>query len=783
MPPILVSMARIAWVLALAAAAYGCGDDMTVDDASADASPDAMMPDGGIDASADTGLELPFDLAPPDVPWLEDGQPPVDPPTFGTCPDGWSEATIAGELVCEPWVRGGAEECPATEIQLGGGGCAPVGTACPSGDFAADLPSGAPTVFVREGAMGMADGSMGAPYGSIRDATRAGLASGTVVALSLGMHEVEGALPDGLRLIGACASGTVLTRGRRAAGAVVAVDGTELQLENLSVDADADVGVEVLGDMGMLTMDGVEVSGAECAAVHVHDGGVLTATRLSVRGTTACAPPSSGTPGGLVIEDGGAADIRESSFVDNAAFSIRVLGSVPMVETRLLLEDSVVRQTSDDPAETVAAWLDGEIVGVGLFVDQEAVDPAGTATITVARTLFEQHPGGHVVLRGVGASGDFDQLVLREAGSLDATLLFTWISGVSVLEGASLDFRRSTITATLVEATAAAITVRDGAVLSLTDLVVAENKSNGLLTEGFGTTIDAERVVFAGNRSGAVGVIFGPVVRLSDVRMTDPASIGLLEIENPAVSGTAVLAILGEVELRDCIIEGHIEAVTALFESVVTVEDVLASNISVLGGGALVADDASQITARRFVADHASNRAMSIFRDSSLVLEDAIIRDTRADVDAALGRALDVENGSRAELRRVEIVRSRDVGIFTFGDCELSLEDVRVIDTRLQDCVETIGCSGHGHALGVYDSSRLTADRFTIEGAATCGVHLAIEAEVDLTNGVITGAEIGACVQVDDYDLDRLSGDVAYSDNATNLDSTSLPLPEPSAAL
>jgi len=35
-------------------------------------------------------------------------------------------------------------------------------------------------------------------------------------------------------------------------------------------------------------------------------------------------------------------------------------------------------------------------------------------------------------------------------------------------------------------------------------------------------------------------------------------------------------------------------------------------------------------------------------------------------------------------------------------------------------------------------------------------------------------------VQVDGYNIGRLSNDVAYYDNGVNLDSTTLPVPEPS---
>ena len=50
---------------------------------------------------------------------------------------------------------------------------------------------------------------------------------------------------------------------------------------------------------------------------------------------------------------------------------------------------------------------------------------------------------------------------------------------------------------------------------------------------------------------------------------------------------------------------------------------------------------------------------------------------------------------------------------------------------------------------------------------------------LDAMNGLVTRAEIGACVQVPGYDLARISTDVEYRDNGSNLDTTTLPVPPP----
>ena len=47
-----------------------------------------------------------------------------------------------------------------------------------------------------------------------------------------------------------------------------------------------------------------------------------------------------------------------------------------------------------------------------------------------------------------------------------------------------------------------------------------------------------------------------------------------------------------------------------------------------------------------------------------------------------------------------------------------------------------------------------------------------------MRDGDVFGSAIGACVQVDGYDVDRLTNDVRYFDNETNLQATTLPVPE-----
>ena len=80
-------------------------------------------------------------------------------------------------------------------------------------------------------------------------------------------------------------------------------------------------------------------------------------------------------------------------------------------------------------------------------------------------------------------------------------------------------------------------------------------------------------------------------------------------------------------------------------------------------------------------------------------------------------------------------------------------------------------------------SADLRMTGFEVRDAALCGVFvsrtlLGGPPTMDLSRGVVSGATIGACIQVDGFDLAPVSDDVLYLDNGTNLDITMLPVPE-----
>ncbi len=120
---------------------------------------------------------------------------------------------------------------------------------------------------------------------------------------------------------------------------------------------------------------------------------------------------------------------------------------------------------------------------------------------------------------------------------------------------------------------------------------------------------------------------------------------------------------------------------------------------------------------------------------------------------------------------RISVYNGSGQGIFVEG-MAATVTDA-VVDTISEGARVPVAVGA-----GVARGGALELDRFVIRESASCGVQVD-GAELDLSNGLVAANSIGACVQVDGYDLGRLMDGVRYHDNDTNLDSTSLPVPDP----
>lgn len=160
----------------------------------------------------------------------------------------------------------------------------------------------------------------------------------------------------------------------------------------------------------------------------------------------------------------------------------------------------------------------------------------------------------------------------------------------------------------------------------------------------------------------------------------------------------------------------------------------------------------------------------------TVAFDDARILRTGGLGGPAAARAIAVQPDVRARFTRLVVEDSAQYAVACAGEgAAIELTDARIASTRASDCPS--GCLTAGTALAVFDHAAVTARRFAIDTAALCGAHVAGDGALDLSEGDVASCTIGACVQVDGYDVTRLNRDVRYHDNVQNLDTTSLPTP------
>ena len=191
---------------------------------------------------------------------------------------------------------------------------------------------------------------------------------------------------------------------------------------------------------------------------------------------------------------------------------------------------------------------------------------------------------------------------------------------------------------------------------------------------------------------------------------------------------------------------------------------------------------AATATLRRVLIERSKEVGLLATDGSAAVAEDLIVRDMRS-VATTLrnGRGIGAEDGSTIDVTRGLVTDVLELGVAAFGEgAGLNLQDMVMTDVHAAACAETT-CPDEpmGTALGAYLGGAVEARVFQIRAAALCGAQVALDGSLDLSEGEIASSTFGACVQVYDYDVSRLTQDVLYQDNGVNLEATSLPVPEP----
>jgi hypothetical protein len=473
-----------AWLSVLAA--LGCGGGISA-------------PDGGSDGGDDGGPTTPV----PNIPWLgPDGTVALQP--LLPCPEGWREVVSDGAIAtCDPYPAGGPAVCPRGQAHFPGEpGCAPIGRACPTGDFAEGLPDDGTVRFVLAGATG-GDGTRGRPFGRIAEALAVATA-GTTVAVGAGRYEELLALRAGVTLAGACVERTVIAfAGTDPRPAVLYIAGAGVTVRDVSIEESDRVGIQLDGS-GDLSLEGVAVTGVTTFGIGL-PGGRLRARGLVVRDTR---PGPMGFFGrGLEADYGATVEVSRGLFEGNreAGLFAATAGTV------LTLADLAVRDTvTGNPASGTA----GLVVQVG-------------ASASVTRALFERNRDIGIFSGGSGAQVTLSDVVVRDTlGREDDR---TRGRGLEVGLGAAGDVRRALFER---NRQLGVLAKDEGSVLALTDVVVRDtigeesDGSRGLgLSVEVGATGEVSRVLIERNREFGILVSEGAVLTLSDVLVRDTEAL------------------------------------------------------------------------------------------------------------------------------------------------------------------------------------------------------------------------------------------------------------------
>lgn len=572
---------------------------------------DGGRPDGG---------PLP-DRREPDLPWLADGQPPVEAPRIPwleepaaavaapaipwldaegpvalACPEGWREVPDpdAGH-VCLPYEAGGARACGDGEAHFPGApGCAPVGDPCPAeGDWpdVSDVPGGAPIVHVRFGELD-GTGTRDAPFGVVAEAFE-GVEAGTWVVLAAGTYVLP-AIPAGVSIRGKCAAETAVQNGPPSQPAAVVVMGGQVHVENVRVAPRLAPGVLASGADTRLTLRGVVVDGALAIGLTADAAARVDAEGLVVRDTAPTLLMGSPLGFGISVQGGAVVTAARVALTGNAGVGATVVGEGSV----LALEDA--RLADGRPA--------GDAFGWGLLA-------AERGEARVDRAVVEGHRETGVSAIGAETVVTLADVVVRDTAAGGATRV-----------GAGLD-------------------AADGGLVTGARVLLDRNATRGALVRSVGRL---ELEDFVVRDTGAMGgdALPGDGIRLE----SDAAAPTLATLSRGVVARSTGRGLLAEglsrISGTDLRIRG------------------LAADVEGDGDyGALAAERGSLELIRSVVERARGFGVLGLDLFTSVRLEDVVVRDTRPSSTGRGGVGLRLRDGAEALLVRAAFERNHEAGV------------------------------------------------------------------------------------------------------------------------
>jgi len=721
-----------------------CGDDAPP---SGDSGP--PPPDGAFDAGSGPALPM--------IAWLEAGEPAVAPPVVD-CPEGWRVAVSAtGVETCDAYAEAGpADDCADGEAHFPGEpGCAPIGDPCPAtGDWPTGLPTDRPIVYVRGGVPTGGDGSMASPYRSIGHAL-IDHDPPLTIALARGRQLMTTSWIRGdTRVVGVCAGGTTLENG--GLEWFITARGTGNEIRNLTL-LGAGVSVDGMSAPAEIVIEGVEVRSGRGAGVGLAGDATATVRSLVVRDARGNMADERIGAGVFVIQGAGSLTLSRAVLESN-----HLAGVLLETGASATLEDIAIRNTDFQIPD--GGGGDGILVRNG-------------ATVSVARAVLENNAWSCGTASS-GASLDVEDVVCRGAPGRASD--GRGGGGLVGVGGASLTVRRAVVES--FQNFGIGLAGNSGESAIVEDVVVRDSRTPapGEFVSGVG---------FDGGSSGTLSRVH--VARVHGVAMfsfapVDATDVTILDaLEQDGTEGFGVFAgELSQVSLTRAAIRGSRQyGILVQRGGDMDLVDVLVADsegrsLDGLAGAGLAVFTGATARAERMLL--ANNRGGALVADegSTADFTDLVVRDSRPEAASNdFGRGLTVQDGATVTLARGVLERSRDVGLSVLTGASVIATDLVVRDTTETDCGSECASWAGGVGIGVYRDASVEVTGIRIERADVCGVQLADGASVTLRDGDVSGCDIGACVQVPDYDLGRLTDGVVFHDNGANLEVTDLPVP------
>ncbi len=578
----------------------------------------------GFDETADAGQEADggpgFEPAPPE---------PPERPRMTPCPKGWHEVADRDDpdlVTCDPWPKGGPRDCALDEAHFpGGAGCERIGTACPAGDWAEDLPAGASTLYVKAGAAAGGDGTLASPFARIADAV-AVAGDDAVIALSKGTFDESLTIGKPVTIWGACVAETLLAASTSPTLRLSLRGGT--RVGNLRVSG-AGWGISVVANALPVTLESVVVDTPVAIGVNVDPGAGLVARDLVVRDVRADGAGAGGY--GLEVSGGVSVELTRASFERSRTVAFYVAGA----GTLLSATDLAVRDTEGEQSSGMA--------GYGMQVSQGA-------RVELLRTAILGNRTAGVYLLDPSTALQATDVVFRDTLAREAN--DEGGTGLDVIGGATATLSRAVFQRNHQLGLRAA---DEGTVLTASDIAVVDTlpqPADGRAGHGLdafgGASVEITRAVF--ERNTGVAISFGDDGTRLDatdllVSRTAPQESDLRGGHGLEASGGAdvvlVRAAFQENRYTGLILDG---AGTLLEGSDVSVRDTQRDEASGGWGTGLLAQNGAHADLSRIVLERnrlAGVRAMH--EDTQLSLTDVVAAST---VEQDCGDCMGAAGGS-----------------------------------------------------------------------------------------------------------------------------------------